>query len=75
MFHVVTRTGSTAGYAKTFEQAKLIAIRTRKAKNLPYNSVSIVRLGTPKRVKKRFSATPQLHYYRTSKGHLKEWDE
>ena len=76
MFNVVRMdTGSSVGYTNTFDQAKWLAIRTRKTTGLGFNRVQIVKLGSPRRVKKKFTPKPHVHWYKTRAGHWKAWDE
>ena len=55
MFNVVrSDTGSSVGTRQTFNAAVALATQTRIKTGLRFGMVQIVRLGTPRQIKKRF---------------------
>ena len=59
-FNVVrSDTGSSVGYRDTFQAAVALATRTRMETGLRFGMVQIVRLGSPRRIKKKLHPSYQ----------------
>ena len=74
MFNVIREdTGSSVGIRKTFNQAVALATQTRIKTGLPFGRVIIARLGTPKRVTKKYIHPSYIRAKRDRDACLRAW--